>query len=104
MTTLLAVATLAFYAESLVEQQGAALVLFQDREGAITAQAGDPDLQEAVLVHVEPGCEATPESSQVGVAGPCTEAFLIALLGRPYAAVSIPLLAGPRLLGWRCSL
>jgi len=71
--------TLAHYAESLVEQQGAVRILFLDRDDRVVAGAGGPEADARAI--------AVPDAS------------LVASQGRPLAVVSVPLATGAERLG-----
>ena len=71
--------TLAHYAESLREQQGALRILFLDRDDRVVAGAGGP--------------EADARAIAVSDAG------LVASQGRPLAVVSVPLATGAERIG-----
>jgi signal transduction histidine kinase/CheY-like chemotaxis protein/HPt (histidine-containing phosphotransfer) domain-containing protein len=71
--------TLAFYAGELASREGADLVGFLDRDGSVTASAGDGALLERALA--------------AGGAG------LLAHEGRPFAATSVELHTGDALVG-----
>ncbi len=86
--------TLAYYAERLAERQGAAVVLFLDREGRSIAAAGDPGLRDAVLERRQRLAE---QGERVGPkpAHPLSEtdahSSLLEQGGRPYAVTAVPL-------------
>jgi methyl-accepting chemotaxis protein len=71
--------TLAHYAESLAEQQGALRILFLDREDQVVAGAGAPEADARAIAVSESG--------------------LVASQGRPLAVVSVPLATGSERLG-----
>ncbi len=71
--------TLAFYAQQLADRQDVAAVAFLDREGLVSASAGDASLVEAVR-----GEDGT---------------HLLANAGLPFAGVSVPLLSDEKVVG-----
>jgi hypothetical protein len=74
--------TLAFYAAQLAKQQGAALVLFENRAGRTRASAGDPALSGPARAALQDGAQA-----------------LLAHDGRLFAAVAVPLETRGRRIG-----
>lgn len=94
--------TLAYYANRLVAQEGAAFGLFADRAGRARAHSGDESWVELALQQLASPSQESCEPEVPGAAGPehSACAFIVSRAGSPYVGVRMPLSTAGKLVGF----